>query len=629
MKNPKLCIGLVALGTIFAGLADAWANQSSSSSTSSPAADERAEIKVGRSTLISADETQTPHGETFVAVNPRDATTLLATSTVWGSKGEYDALYGSHDGGATWARLKVGSSIGKPMGADPALGFSPGGIAYFAEMANIANRVVVLVHRSLDNGRTWSQPVNAAGVVERPYIAFDDSDGPFHGTIYIDGRANVFDLVGNVQASNGICFSFDGGKDFIPGYSFVGTGDGQHPVGLRSDLLVAPDGDVIMPSRSVGLSEPAKGTDSTRVAQWWLAVSHDGGKNFEPTRPGPKLTTAFEARTADGSRSAIDLSQGPHRARVFVSIEAFEEGQYKVGIAHTDDLGRTWSEPAFIDSGSGLYPSNTTIAVNKNGVVGVSWYDRRNDPDGRCHRLYFSASLDGGDHWLPSVAGRTVNTCLNTVTNSQPMVMTSPMEKEEGVVEGIYFQRVSNRFANGGDTMGLVADANGIFHAAWIGGDDSGPAQLWHTTFEVVGGPVIPGVKLAPAATPTTDHQLLSDLRMTVTNARVDWETRVATVDVYVTNRAHRTYTGPFTLRQTSLASEVAQTVNAENGESGVGATWTITAPGDGKLRPGERSNTIQLKWKYLNVPSVLPGPDIQAEVILERKRSSSDAANR
>jgi len=102
------------------------------------------------------------------------------------------------------------------------------------------------------------------------------------------------------------------------------------------------------------------------------------------------------------------------------------------------------------------------IAVNRKGIVGISWYDRRDNPDnlGYCPR--FRASLDGGRTWLPSIR---VSTSANLVND----------EKE-------------TRF-NSGDTTGLTADASGIFHPLWID-NRSGVHQMWTTTVTVPGAGV-------------------------------------------------------------------------------------------------------------------------------------------
>src|SRR5260370_5603912 len=43
------------------------------------------------------------------------------------------------------------------------------------------------------------------------------------------------------------------------------------------------------------------------------------------------------------------------------------------------------------------------VAVNKDGVVGVAWYDRREHKDNLGWWVRFAASLDGGETFLPTV----------------------------------------------------------------------------------------------------------------------------------------------------------------------------------------------------------------------------------
>ena len=44
-----------------------------------------------------------------------------------------------------------------------------------------------------------------------------------------------------------------------------------------------------------------------------------------------------------------------------------------------------------------------TVAVNRDGVVGVLWYDRREANDNLAYHARFAASFDGGLTFSPSV----------------------------------------------------------------------------------------------------------------------------------------------------------------------------------------------------------------------------------
>src|SRR5439155_6910656 len=76
------------------------------------------------------------------------------------------------------------------------------------------------------------------------------------------------------------------------------------------------------------------------------------------------------------------------------------------------DKGKTWTTPRPInddppfdarDLPKGPHASAPWLAVNRNGVVGAVWLDRRDIASNAGYVLRFSASLDGGESWLPSV----------------------------------------------------------------------------------------------------------------------------------------------------------------------------------------------------------------------------------
>jgi hypothetical protein len=88
--------------------------------------------------------------------------------------------------------------------------------------------------------------------------------------------------------------------------------------------------------------------------------------------------------------------------------------------------------------------------VNRQGVVGVAWYDARNDRstikgDFRCQELYFSASTAGGESFLPEIKVSTKPSCPATPRNVE----------------------TSLRFPAGGEYMGLAAAPDGTFRLLW------------------------------------------------------------------------------------------------------------------------------------------------------------------
>ena len=83
--------------------------------------------------------------------------------------------------------------------------------------------------------------------------------------------------------------------------------------------------------------------------------------------------------------------------------------------------------------------------MNREGVIGVSWYEIH---DKTCFDLYFTASLDSGETFLPEVRVSSATSCPDT-----------PQDK--GVFDG------GTTFGAGGDYSGLTATSDGRFHVVW------------------------------------------------------------------------------------------------------------------------------------------------------------------
>lgn len=106
------------------------------------------------------------------------------------------------------------------------------------------------------------------------------------------------------------------------------------------------------------------------------------------------------------------------------------------------------------------------VAVNKDGVVGVSWYDTRDTPGtAPGWDVRFAASNDGGKTWGPSVR-----------VSEKSSVFTEAMRAKFG------------RRIGPGDTAGLAASADGAFHPLWTD-HRTGTPQVWTATVIVKENP--------------------------------------------------------------------------------------------------------------------------------------------
>jgi hypothetical protein len=160
---------------------------------------------------------------------------------------------------------------------------------------------------------------------------------------------------------------------------------------------------------------------------------------------------------------AIDGSPGPYKDRVYVVWPDRRTGRVKNYFSYSADKGATWSKPRVITDNPASDTTDQfmpTIAVNDNGVVGLLWYDRRDNPDNRSYYARFTASLDGGASWLPSVRVSTAPYAAGPVSQKSAFA------------------------GNGGDTAGLVATVDGVFHPFWVD-DRTGVPQVWTAAVRV------------------------------------------------------------------------------------------------------------------------------------------------
>jgi len=431
-------------------------------------------ITVFPSVQVSTDEPEARHVESVLAVNPRDPKNLVAASIVLGSSTRV-AVYASHDGGLRWSRGKEGVGGSKVFdGLDPAVAFDREGNAYLLALGD-----QLAIWRSSDGGLTWGGRVNVPGAWDRPWSGSDA------GRVYVSGKLpiRVFghqaqDVIGlSVSRDRGATFSFP--KLLLPAPE-------KSLLNVVSDLLVAPDGRLIL---SLQLFPPESLAHSPLAGSYATIVSSDGGRTFTEPRPGPASRIyghAWEGKSLyglGGARMAIDNSAGPRSGRLYLAWLDVIDGFYRVTAASSADGGASWSKPVRVsDHQTSTDESTPAIAVTGDGIVGISWYDRRADPADGCYQLFFAASADGAETFSP-----------NQRIDSRP---TCPLA-QKGAADPIASEY---RFKNGGDTQGIVGLPGGTFHLAWIQSDTS-EMQLWSVRVVVDPARLLPAGEKSPAST--------------------------------------------------------------------------------------------------------------------------------
>lgn len=410
-----------------------------------------------------------------IAADPTDATKLFSTALRWrGSELDLLGFY-SHDGGTSWQKgCELLADSGERL-SDSSIAYGPDGSLVLAHMRSepgehrqlgTEGAGKVEFHSSSDGGKSWSEFAVLNNYIDRPWIAIDTTDGVNRGNLYCAGNVDELIIYSSEDANT---------------LSDPITPLKKKLVNCRhSNPVVTPEGTVVVICEDRHLGSK-KGRYRPRMLTY---VSTDGGKNFAEKKPvntkwwHPSILSSRGGKTM-WPRLAADPGSSRFGGRVYcVWGDGNNRDSERIFFSSSPDDGGTWTKPVVIseqpmEAGTEHeYMSfKPSVAVNKDGVVAVSWYDRRGMPKSRRlpskhhpdafvteangWHLRLRASVDGGMTWLPSV-----------------QVSEAP---GEGPVEV-------------GHAAGIAADAGGRFHPVWID-NRTGRNQLWTATVEVTREP--------------------------------------------------------------------------------------------------------------------------------------------
>ncbi len=270
----------------------------------------------------------------------------------------------------------------------------------------------------------------------------------------------------------------------------------------------------------------------------WAMVSRDGGETFsEPVFVGKQ---AYPPKSMDEEHFA-HLHSFPQMAaggdRIYMALTDFRSGRPQVMLTSSADLGKTWSEPRPVAGPlpEGAYSFQPALAVNKDGVLGVSWLDTRAHPGTNRYDAWFSASLDGGVTFLPAVRLSSESSDPLGAGNHRP----SPGTFRDGdKTIRVAFLTALTRFPQGGDYAGLAADAEGHFHPLWPD-SRTGTFQAWTASVTLERGPASPALAAAGAAL-DLKMDLKDHIEVMLDMATYDGETRELLLPIRIRNRSEK-----------------------------------------------------------------------------------------
>jgi hypothetical protein len=375
--------------------------------------------------------------EPWVDVNPADPDNIVAfwQQDRWSNGGSRGNVAGvSFDGGATWAIVPVPGitdCTGGPWdrSSDPWVSFAPDGTLHQMSLVFDVDPPAdrpggfgpngMAVSRSQDGGLTWSDPIllvetDDPGILhDKNSITADPTDADYVYAVWDRLSVSKGDVInpelvpGNLAFKGPALFarSTDGGDTWEEPVRVYDPGAISQTIGNQV-VVVLPNGAVIdFFNERLGV----RGDAGPGAMNLSFKYSPDKGETWLPRGRPIRTNKIFsigavtpddEIPVRDGS-GLFDVAAGGDGSIYAVWQDVRFDGVEAVAFSMSTDGGFTWSAPIKVNQtpasanplrAQAFLPS---VDVNGDGVVGVSYYDFRND----------DTSGELADHWFVSCDG--------------------------------------------------------------------------------------------------------------------------------------------------------------------------------------------------------------------------------
>ena len=529
-------------------------------------------------------------------------------------------VYTSLDGGKSWKEtleVHVGNLAG-----DPVCPYGIGDAAYFVVLTTKDPAKLVL-YRSENAGVTWTKSWEMP-FIDRENLVVDDTGGKYQGRVYINGTGSVPGIESGSKTAVTMFTSRDGGATF-QGPALRSSTDQQNVVGMGNTVVLS-DGTLVTLFGHQKNTATLEGRENRpNSANSWLRVvrSDDGGDTLST---GTIVSGWFMDRErSQGSHIpwlAVDTKTAAFKDRLYAVWDDARSGRLEVLLSYSSDKGKTWSKPVTVsddraaaDPEQGPDQIMPLVAVNKDGIVGVAWYDRREHKDNAGWWMRFAASLDGGETFLPSVrvsdapnsygANEVWPIGARVSGGGEPVPAAAAARGAEPAGPLAIRVGVNNFFFSPGHTSGFVADAGGAFHPIWAD-NRTGVSQLWTAAVSVRGDAIKNGARELADLDDVTKN-----VTMELSDTVFDRPKNTVTMKGRLRNTSKQTVLGPLKARVISLQSDVGTPaiVDSANGLAGTGAIWDFSRSiKDDGLKPDEASTDQELRFRLSDLRPLRDG---------------------
>lgn len=382
-------------------------------------------ILVGQNTPITSSFNELPIVEPAISAHPTDNNILFAAAMVVTDKyNPYESCrlssFYSNNGGTSWKE-----TIHDYWGYDPWTAILSNGTAclsWLGTQGRFKGEFPLNIFSSSDCGKSWSKDVQT----------FKGFGYGHDGTKMVASKTNFY--LTTVRFNNDMS---------------------AHVVLYESKYNEAfkEVGSIKEKGMRLNFCEPAVLSNNNVIIPFMHHQGKIWAQVFNPTTQkfSKKYIISENSKLGRGySRLAIDSGPASKYLDRIYFVRAIADGGSSKGVwlNFSKDEGKTWVKEKRIDLFDNDQPSKAnvpSIAVNKSGLVGISWVDGQHSKDPKSYDVYFSISRDGGKSF--SKPARVTD------------VSSNPRTEKNG--------DVANKFQGGGHYLGIAAKADGKFQLIW------------------------------------------------------------------------------------------------------------------------------------------------------------------